>query len=61
MLGPGTLYEAIQEVLADIIRAAQERLVPITMTVGTTGLALIPLIASGSIPGQAEYRKAIHG
>ena len=35
-----------------VIRAAQERLVPIMMTVLTTGLALIPLVASGSIPGQ---------
>jgi CzcA family heavy metal efflux pump len=43
-----------------VIRAAQERLVPITMTVGTTGLALIPLIASGSIPGQEiEHPMAI--
>lgn len=35
-----------------VIRAAQERLLPITMTVGTTGLALVPLVVSGSIPGQ---------
>ena len=43
-----------------VLRAAQERLVPITMTVGTTGLALIPLIATGSIPGQEiEYPMAI--
>ncbi|HSV37364.1 MAG TPA: efflux RND transporter permease subunit [Nocardioidaceae bacterium] len=35
-----------------VIRAAKERLVPIMMTVLTTGLALIPLIVSGSIPGQ---------
>jgi CzcA family heavy metal efflux pump len=35
-----------------VIRAAKERLVPIMMTVLTTGLALIPLIAAGSIPGQ---------
>ena len=35
-----------------VIRAAQERLVPIMMTVLTTGLALIPLVVSGSIPGQ---------
>ncbi|HEY0773182.1 MAG TPA: efflux RND transporter permease subunit, partial [Nocardioidaceae bacterium] len=43
-----------------VIRAAQERLVPITMTVGTTGLALIPLIASGAIPGQEiEHPMAI--
>jgi Cu/Ag efflux pump CusA len=35
-----------------VIRGAMERLVPIMMTVLTTGLALIPLIISGSIPGQ---------
>ncbi len=35
-----------------IIRAAKERLVPIMMTVLTTGLALIPLVVAGSIPGQ---------
>lgn len=35
-----------------VIRAAQERLVPILMTVLATGLALVPLVASGSIPGQ---------
>jgi len=35
-----------------VMRAATERLVPILMTVLTTGLALIPLIVSGSIPGQ---------
>jgi CzcA family heavy metal efflux pump len=35
-----------------VIRAAKERLVPISMTVLTTGLALIPLIVTGSIPGQ---------
>ena len=35
-----------------VIRAAKEQLVPIMMTVLTTGLALIPLLLSGSIPGQ---------
>jgi CzcA family heavy metal efflux pump len=35
-----------------VIRAAKERLVPIMMTVLTTGLALIPLLVTGSIPGQ---------
>ena len=35
-----------------VLRAAKERLVPIMMTVLTTGLALIPLIATGPIPGQ---------
>jgi Cu/Ag efflux pump CusA len=35
-----------------VMRGAIERLVPIMMTVLTTGLALIPLLVSGSIPGQ---------
>jgi len=35
-----------------VIRAAQERLVPILMTVLATGLALVPLVVTGSIPGQ---------
>lgn len=35
-----------------VLRGARERLVPILMTVMTTGLALIPLIVAGEIPGQ---------
>ena len=43
-----------------ILRGAQERLVPILMTVMTTGLALVPLIIGGNIPGQEiEYPMAI--
>jgi CzcA family heavy metal efflux pump len=43
-----------------VIRGAKERLVPILMTVLTTGLALIPLIVTGSIPGQEiEHPMAI--
>ncbi len=43
-----------------VIRGASERLVPILMTVFTTGLALIPLIIGGEIPGQEiEYPMAI--
>jgi len=43
-----------------VVRAAMERLVPIMMTVLTTGLALIPLVAAGSIPGQEiEHPMAI--
>jgi Cu/Ag efflux pump CusA len=35
-----------------VIRGAKERVVPIMMTVLTTGLVLVPLIVAGSIPGQ---------
>jgi Cu/Ag efflux pump CusA len=43
-----------------ILRGARERLVPIMMTVLTTGLALVPLIISGEIPGQEiEHPMAI--
>lgn len=43
-----------------ILRGAQERVVPILMTVLTTGLALVPLIISGDLPGQEiEYPMAI--
>ena len=35
-----------------VLRGATERLVPIMMTVLTTGFALIPLLVAGSIPGQ---------
>jgi CzcA family heavy metal efflux pump len=41
-------------------RGAEERVVPILMTVLTTGLALVPLIISGNRPGQEiEYPMAI--
>ena len=43
-----------------VLRGAKERLVPILMTVLTTGLALIPLVISGEIPGQEiEHPMAI--
>ncbi len=43
-----------------VLRGAQERLVPITMTVLTTGFALIPLVIAGSVPGQEiEFPMAI--
>jgi CzcA family heavy metal efflux pump len=35
-----------------ILRGARERVVPIMMTVLTTGLVLLPLIVAGEIPGQ---------
>ncbi len=43
-----------------VIQGAKERVVPILMTVLTTGLALVPLIIGGEIPGQEiEYPMAI--
>ena len=43
-----------------VMRGAQERLIPILMTVLTTGFALIPLVVGGQIPGQEiEYPMAI--
>ncbi|HEX6257563.1 MAG TPA: efflux RND transporter permease subunit [Euzebyales bacterium] len=43
-----------------ILRGAKERIVPILMTVFTTGLALVPLILAGEIPGtEVEYPMAI--
>jgi len=35
-----------------VIRGARERLAPILMTATTTGLALVPLVIAGDIPGQ---------
>jgi Cu/Ag efflux pump CusA len=43
-----------------ILQGAKERLVPIMMTVLTTGLALTPLIVAGSIPGhEIEHPMAV--
>ena len=43
-----------------VIRGARERVAPITMTALTTGLALIPLMVAGNIPGQEiEYPMGI--
>jgi Cu/Ag efflux pump CusA len=40
-------------------RGARERLAPILMTALTTGLALVPLVVTGDIPGQEiEYPMA---
>jgi Cu/Ag efflux pump CusA len=35
-----------------VLQGARERVVPIMMTVLTTGLALVPLLIAGEIPGQ---------
>ncbi len=43
-----------------VIRGAVERLAPIMMTALTTGLALIPLVLTGNVPGQEiEYPMGI--
>jgi Cu/Ag efflux pump CusA len=43
-----------------VLRGARERLAPILMTALATGLALVPLVASGEIPGaEIEYPMAI--
>jgi Cu/Ag efflux pump CusA len=43
-----------------IVRGAMERLVPILMTTLTTGLALLPIIIGGNLPGQEiEHPMAI--
>ena len=43
-----------------VLRGARERLAPIMMTALTTGLALVPLVIAGNIPGQEiEYPMAI--
>jgi Cu/Ag efflux pump CusA len=43
-----------------VIRGSEERISPIMMTALTTGLALVPLILTGEVPGQEiEYPMAI--
>lgn len=43
-----------------VLRGARERIAPIMMTALTTGLALVPLVIAGDIPGQEiEYPMAI--
>ncbi len=43
-----------------VLRGAKERVVPITMTVLTTGLALLPLVVTGAIPGtEIEHPMAV--
>jgi len=43
-----------------VLRGSRERLAPILMTALATGLALVPLVMSGEIPGaEIEYPMAI--
>jgi Cu/Ag efflux pump CusA len=42
-----------------VLRGAEERLAPILMTALTTGLALVPLLVGGNLPGhEIEYPMA---
>jgi CzcA family heavy metal efflux pump len=53
-------YEGMEFGPALVMRGAQERLSPILMTALTTGLALIPLVWAGSIPGhEIEHPMAV--
>ncbi len=48
--------EGISDQSELVMRGAEERLAPIMMTALTTGLALVPLVFTGEIPGQEiEY------
>ena len=43
-----------------ILRGAEERLTPILMTALATGLALVPLVIGGNLPGhEIEYPMAV--
>ena len=43
-----------------VLRGASERLTPILMTAMTTGLALVPLVFAGQIPGyEIEHPMAV--
>ena len=43
-----------------VLRGARERLAPILMTAATTGLALVPLVVAGDIPGnEIEHPMAV--
>ncbi len=43
-----------------VLRRARERLVPILMTALTTGLALVPLVVAGNVPGhEVEHPMAV--
>ena len=53
-------YEGEPFGLGLVLRGARERLSPILMTALATGLALVPLVIAGDIPGhEIEYPMAI--
>lgn len=53
-------YEGETHGLGLVLRGAQERVAPILMTALTTGLALLPLVISGNLPGhEIEHPMAI--
>jgi len=53
-------YEGEKFAPSLVLRGAQERLAPILMTATTTGLALVPLVIAGAIPGnEIEHPMAI--
>ena len=53
-------YEGETFGMALVLRGARERLAPILMTMSATGLALVPLVMAGSIPGnEIEHPMAI--
>ncbi len=53
-------YEGMAFGPALVLRGAKERLAPILMTASATGLALVPLVVAGSIPGhEIEHPMAL--
>lgn len=53
-------HEGITFGLALVLRGAQERLTPILMTAIVTGIALLPLVFSGNLPGhEIEHPMAV--
>jgi Cu/Ag efflux pump CusA len=53
-------YEGEAFGLPLVLRGARERLAPILMTMAATALALVPLVAAGSVPGnEIEHPMAI--
>jgi Cu/Ag efflux pump CusA len=53
-------YESETFSLGLVLRGARERLSPILMTTGATGLAIVPLVLYGNLPGhEIEYPMAV--